>query len=197
VQNWSTHKTLVVFGWLFIGAGIAPLAYLLWFGAAHNFRPLSMPLPLKKGEYISSAFSTDLNDAYQVDLQWRGSVGEQMRLNMRWKIVDRNGAAIQQGAFNNRLLGNSINLGNYKPGNRSGQKIVLTLLRDAQGMEDAGAQLFVETPEESLSLSYAVLPVVGWAVIVAGSGAAILLAMLFRRPAPSASGKSSRILQTL
>lgn len=50
--------------------GVTPLAYLYWWGAVHNLRPLSMEFPLKRGEHSSPFFKTALNDTYQIDLAW-------------------------------------------------------------------------------------------------------------------------------
>jgi hypothetical protein len=59
-------RFLFWFGCVLVVVGVAPIAYLIWFGAAHNFQPLSMPLPLKHGEYTSAVFKTDLNETYQI-----------------------------------------------------------------------------------------------------------------------------------
>jgi hypothetical protein len=47
------HTILIGVAVFLVLVGVAPLAYLLWWGNAHNLEPLSVPLSLKRGEYTS------------------------------------------------------------------------------------------------------------------------------------------------
>jgi hypothetical protein len=84
-------------GGLLILLGVAPIAYLLWFGTAHNFEPLSAPLSLKRGEYTSPLFRTDLDEDYQVDIY--SLPNNRSPLDLDWKIVDESGVLIQSGVY--------------------------------------------------------------------------------------------------
>ena len=48
--------------------GVAPLGYLLWRRSAHNWEPLSAHISLKRGQYKSPLFRTDLDDDYQIEI---------------------------------------------------------------------------------------------------------------------------------
>ncbi len=89
VKSWPWRVIFGGIGGLLILVGVAPMAYLLWFGTAHNFEPLSAPLSLKRGEYTSAFFKTDLDEDYQVEIYFLPS--DRTPLDLDWKIVDENG----------------------------------------------------------------------------------------------------------
>jgi len=68
MKQWRWRKILIGVAVFLVVLGIAPLAYFFGFGRTHNFTPLSVPISLKSGEYVSPFFTTDLDDDYQVEI---------------------------------------------------------------------------------------------------------------------------------
>jgi len=68
MKQWRWRKILIGVAVFLVVLGIAPLAYFFGFGSTHNFTPLSVPISLKSGEYVSPFFTTDLDDDYQVEI---------------------------------------------------------------------------------------------------------------------------------
>ncbi len=177
MKNWSWRKIFGGLAGVLVILGLAPVADLYW-SSAHNLQPLSMPLPLKRGEYSSPVFKTDLNDSYQIDIVWRGAMDEQMKLDLHWSVVEDNGAVIQQGILNNQLRGNTITLGEYRARRGRRQRIVLRNLQDAQGMDQAHPILEIGLPERGLDSAYEAAFAMRFSPIVAGAGLLILLSLL-------------------
>jgi hypothetical protein len=170
-----------ILGSILVLVGVGPLLYLLWFGASHNFEPLSMPLPLKQGQYTSPEFKTDLDDTYQIDLNLDGMFVNQMNVHLFWKVVDNHGAVLAQGEYRNLYGGNSAHLGFYRSKRGVRQRLVLTLPEDTQGMNNARARLSIGDPEQTLDMAYGSAAFLGWAVVIAGPGLILLLIALFRQ----------------
>jgi hypothetical protein len=170
-----------IVGSVLVLVGVGPLLYLLWFGSTHNFEPLSMPLPLKQGQYTSAEFKTDLDDTYQIDLETLGTFDSRMVLNLHWQIVDDRGAVIAQGDYHQPSGGNGSHIGFYKPKRGTRQRLILTLPEDAKWMDAAQTRVTVGTPEETLDMAYGYAAFLGWAVVVAGPGVILLLIALFRQ----------------
>src|SRR5580658_11072364 len=97
MKSWPWRLIFGSIGGLLILIGITPLAYLWWFGTAHNLAPLSAPISLKRGEYTSPSFKTDLDEDYQVEIYFLPF--HRTPLDLDWKIVDENGALIQSGVY--------------------------------------------------------------------------------------------------
>jgi hypothetical protein len=179
VKSWPWSKILAGIGGLLVLVGVAPFVCLLWWGTTHNFEPLAFPLTLKRGEYTSPVFKTDLNEPYQIQIYFLPQ--HNIPLDLDWKIVDDSGAAIQSGAYlEEHLGGNSVNLGEYRPRRGSHQKIIVNIHHD---VDAAGSdlKLHIGVPEESLGMAYGAAAAIGWAAIVAGAGAIMLLVLLIRR----------------
>ena len=181
MTRWPWMRILTVLGCLLVVAGVTPMLYLIWFSSAHNFQPLSMPLPLKRGEYASAIFKTDLNDMYQIDLDWQGAMDKQMAMNLVWKVEDDHGTVLARGNYQGTLRGNEMHLGFYRPGRGLRQRIVLTLPEDAKGLDSAHAQVNIGVPERNLDMAYGAFPAQFLAGIVAGPGAILLVALLITR----------------
>ena len=97
MKSWPWRMIFGSIGGLLILVGVTPIAYLLWFGTAHNFEPLSAPLSLKRGEYTSALFKTDLDEDYQVEIY--SLPYHRSPLDLDWKIVDESGVVIQSGVY--------------------------------------------------------------------------------------------------
>ncbi len=181
MNRWPWPKIVSRIACFTVLLGMAPLAYFYWFGFTHNPHPLLMPLPLKRGEYSSPFFKTDLNESYQIDLEWDGRIDERMHLDMTWRVVDDSGAVIQRGIYKDKLLGNSVTLGDYEPKPGVRQKIVLRNLQDAQGMDSAHPTLEIGVPEIDLEMAYGIAFAVRFAFMVAAPGVLTLLFLLIWR----------------
>jgi hypothetical protein len=176
LKKWPWHKILVCVGWLLVVAGITPGAYILVrLSSSHNQMPLSVPVPLKQGEFASPYFTPGSSDDYLINLTWDLFPARQTSVDLDWKIEADNGSVIQQGTFNNQLRGaNLIRLGEYKPNSGQHQRIVLNVHADVdQG--GAHATLEIAPPDTSWRWSEAIPTVAGWAVFVAVPGVFLLL----------------------
>ena len=179
MKSWPWTKIVAGIGCLLVLLGLAPLAYLYFWATTHNFEPLSVPLSLKRGEYTSPFFTTDLNETYQIQIYFLPP--HSTPVDMDWKIVDDRGAVIQSGAFREEHTGgNNVNLGQYRPKRGSRQKIILNIHQDVDA-DGSDLKLHVGVPEESLSMAYGLAAAIRWAALVAGPGAIVLLVLLIRR----------------
>jgi hypothetical protein len=181
VKSWSWRRMVAGVALSLVALGLAPLAYLCWWGGTHNPQPVIMPLPPKHGEYSSPFFKTELNESYDLDIEWDGSRGEWKALDLDWRVVDDSGAVLQQGTYNYRLRGNTARLGRYQPTRRLRQRIVVRNLQDAQGLDSAHPKLKISLPERSLDMAYAAGSAIKLAFMVAGPGVLILLFLLITR----------------
>lgn len=182
VKTWPWRKIITAVACLLVFVGVAPLTYLYLFAATHNFEPLSVPLPLTRGEHSSPVFKTDLNEDYQIDLGWDGSVRGDKKVDLYWKIVSDSGAVIQQGTYNGSLLGNSFNLGYYRPKPGLRQRFILRNLQDPQGLSSAHPIVEIGVPEEGLEMAYGAAAAIRLAEFVSAPGLLLLLCfVLWRR----------------
>lgn len=165
-----------------------PLAYLLWFGTAHNFEPLSAPISLKHGEYTSPFFKTDLDEDYQVEIYFLHY--NRTPLDLDWKIVDENGALIQSGVYteDQHIGGNdAILTRKYRPTRGSAHRIILNIQQDVQAKDGEGqlqptdTRLHIGVPERGLDQAYGSAAAIVWAAGVAGPGTIILFFLLVLR----------------
>jgi hypothetical protein len=150
--------------------GVAPLTYLLWWGHPHKLEPLSVPLSLKRGEYTSPFFSTDLDDDYQIEIYFLPY--PRTPLNLDWKILDETGALIQSGTYREDQKGDgndAILESHYRPKRGSRQRIMVSVDKDVQA-PDSDTRLHVGLPERSLEIAYGSGAAIEWAAIFAGAG---------------------------
>jgi hypothetical protein len=160
--------------------GVAPLAYLLWWGKTHNLEPLSVPISLRRGDYTSPFFTTDLDDDYQIEIYFLPY--HRTPLDLEWKIVDETGALIQSGGYSEDQMGgnDAILERHYRPKRGSRQRIMLSIRQDVQATE-SDTRLHIGLPERGLEQAYGSAAATIWAAIVAGAGAIMLLVLLILR----------------
>jgi hypothetical protein len=184
VKSWPWTRICFGVACTLVVASVAPIAYLFWFGYTNNFQPLSMPFPLKQGEYASSFFKTDLNEPYQIFAAWHGDWGHPVTLDVDWKIVDDSGVVIQHGAkkyVDPRGFGNSVLLGQYQPTPGVRQRLILTNHVDSAGIGSCDPMLEVGVPEEGLKMAYGMAVAYVWAGGVGGAGVLMFLVLLIVR----------------
>jgi hypothetical protein len=188
VKSWPWRLIFGSIGGLLVLIGITPLAYLLWFGTAHNFEPLSAPISLKHGEYTSPFFKTDLDEDYQVEIYFLPY--HRTPLDLDWKIVDENGALIQSGVYteDHHIGGNdAILTRKYRPTRGSAHRIILNIQQDVQAKDGEGqlqptdTRLHIGVPERGLDQAYGSAAAIVWAAGVAGPGTIILIFLLVLR----------------
>lgn len=159
--------------------GLAPLVYLYCWGAMHKLEALAIPLPLKRGEYSSAFFKTDLDGEYQIEIDpvpWN-----QTPLDLGWRIVDASGAVLQSGVYREQPIGgNNVILGHYRPQPGASQRVLLDLLQDRRA-PDSELKVHIGLPERGLGQAYASAAVTLWAAIVTGLGAMMLLVLFLLR----------------
>jgi len=80
----AVPQILFMVAGLLIFVGIAPLACSLGWVWTHDSESLSMPIPLKRGEYTSPLFATDLDDEYQIEIY--DLPPHLVSLDVDWKI---------------------------------------------------------------------------------------------------------------
>jgi len=188
LNRWHWRKILVGVAVFLVVLGITPLAYLLWFGSTHNFTPLSVPISLKRGEFTSPFFTTDLNDDYQVEIYFLPH--RTTPLDLDWKIVDESGVLIQSGVYteDQHLGGNdAILTRKYRPKRGSANRIILNVHQDIQAksserqLQPADVRLHIGVPERALEQSYGSVAAIVWAAVVGGLGTIILVFLLVMR----------------
>jgi hypothetical protein len=190
VGNWPWRFIVGSIGGLLILIGIMPLAYLLWFGKTHNFEPLSAPISLKRGEYTSPSFKTDLDEDYQVEIYFLPFY--RTPLDFDWKIVDASGAVIQSGVYNEDEhtggRGNVVLLTRrYRPRRGSAHRIILNIHQDVQEqdgqreLQPADTRLHIGVPERGLQQAYGSAAAIMWAAGVGGIGAVLVVFLLILR----------------
>jgi len=182
VKRWPWNRILAGIACLLILVGVAPLAYLIWFGTAHSFEPLSMPFPLKRGEYTSPYFTTDLDEDYQVEIY--SLPFDRTTLELDWKIVDETGVVIQSGTYTDAGQGrgnDAILSRNYRPRRGVRQRAMVTVHQDVASTGYSDVRLHVGLPERSLESAYGSAAFLAWAGWIAGPGVLMLLVLLIVR----------------
>jgi hypothetical protein len=184
VKSWP-WRTSIVGAVLVIALGLAPLAYLFWLGSGGKLEPLSMPLPLARGEYTSPFFTTSLDDDYQIDIYFLPFV--RTPLDLDWKIVDTHGAVIESGSYRDEQTGgNNVILGHYRPKRGLRQRAIVNI-HQGEAAPDSDVRLHIGLPERGLENSYAFVPAGLWAVVIGGAGVIGLVAALIGRSRRRAS----------
>jgi TRAP-type C4-dicarboxylate transport system permease small subunit len=208
MKRWPWRTILTAFACILIVVGLAPVIYLSWFVYAANWTPMTMALPLHRGTYTSPSFKTGLHDQdkpyYLAVVAGRildgqgpscieaGKViesyacrGDGRILDMDWKFVDGQGKVLKQGTYNGRIYGGLAldeKVTDYLPPKNTPLKVVLDIHQDIQGFDGAHPRLELQAnPEYGLESAYGSAAFLGWAVIVAGPGAIILVVLLFMR----------------
>jgi hypothetical protein len=165
---------------LLVVAGITPGAYVLArLGGNPNPKPLSVPVTLKQGTITTPEFTPASSATNFIELDWAGFPLRQTAVDLDWKIVAADGSVIQQGAATTILRGaNNLTLGQYQPTPGQGQKVILNVHTDTVGSA-VNATLKVGPAGESVAFSSDIPVVVTWAIWIAGSGALLLIVLLF------------------
>jgi hypothetical protein len=180
LKRWPWRTILVSLATLLVLVGVAPLAYLLWWGKTHNLEPLSVPISLRRGDYTSPFLTTDLDDDYQIEIYFLPY--HRTPLDLEWKIIDETGALIQSGGYSEDQMGgnDAILERHYRPKRGSRQRIMLSIRQDVQATE-SDTRLHIGLPERGLEQAYGSAAATIWAAIVAGAGAIMLLVLLILR----------------
>ena len=203
MKSWPWRMIIGSIGGLLILIGITPLAYLSWFGTAHNFEPLSASISLKHGEYTSPFFKADLDEDHQVEIYFLPY--HRTPLDLNWKIVDENGVLVLSGVYteDHHIGGNdAILTRKYRPTPGSAQRIILNIHQDVQAKDSEGqlqptdTRLHIGVPERGLAQAYGSAAAIAWAAGVAGPGTIILLFLLLLRairPKIPAAGSNTQL----
>ncbi len=139
-----------------------------------------MPLPLRRGEYFSPFFLTNIDAVYQIDLYFLP--WDRSPLKVDWKIVDTYGRISQRGTYKDQQHGgNGAVLGHYHANMGDRQRIVVTVLDDVTGI-DTHPRLRVGLPDLGLDYTEGYLPfALLWAAGCVGVGVIALLTLLMLR----------------
>jgi hypothetical protein len=146
--------------------GVAPIAWLMGWSLFGNPGPVSMPVPVRPGNYGSPWFTTRINDLYELDLgttPWR-----QNPVDLTWQIVDASGNILATGNWHDKTSGTiRITLARYlpKPGLR--QRVLINIPHDVVGSEPVPT-LTVYCPEAALDFSYEAPVAIPWAIVFLG-----------------------------
>jgi hypothetical protein len=176
VKKWPWRIILVGIGWFLLVVGIVPGAYLLMrLGSSHSSKPLSVPVSLKQGQFVTPFFTAGGGGDYVIDLTWDAFPARQTAVDLDWKVISDNGSVVQQGVFNNLLRGaNTIRLGTYQPTPGQRAQVLLNVHGDVdQG--GAHATLNVGPPEPAIGLSYDLPFTAKWTFLVGGAGFLLVL----------------------
>jgi len=153
---------------LVVVVGLAPLVWLLWWSNPRRVEPLSVPVTIKRGLYISAPFVPAIpakGEQYQIDLYFLPET--RAPLNLEWKVVCDGGAVLANGEYRERNGGGNVAvLGYYRPTGRSTQRVILNV----HDVDSFDTTLRVELPERSLDAAYGFPLAIGWAVVVIGVG---------------------------
>jgi hypothetical protein len=175
-QFWQ--KILAILGACLVIAGVYPFVSCIWLEYGPRPEPFLMQFQTRKGEYLSTPIVTGFSGPYRIDLEWPETIpgDRHIWLDLDWKIVDQKGRIVEQGSNHSWIVGNTICLGGYAQGYRRGQRVVLSLPHDVQGLEDSmRMKVSVDQDEITLGLSYAWGFSVIFAGIVAVPGALLLI----------------------
>jgi hypothetical protein len=188
MQHWQWRRILTILACVPIVVGAAPLACVVWFASAHNFRPLAMELPLKQGAHTSAVFKTDLDENYMVQIELADptnqafGLNENAMLHLDWRIVDADGTVIRQGTENTQLRrAIGVNLGEYHPKRGERQRLIVNLHREIEEPKGSRVTLEVNSTEDPEGMAIGAYIAFWWACIVAGSGAILLLVLFVQR----------------
>ena len=178
MKSWRSSTSIV--GAVFvIAVGLVPLAYSYWLVTGDKLEPLSMPLPLERGEYTSPFFTTSLDDDYQIQIYFLPD--RRTPLDLDWKIVDAHGVVIESGSYQDQQIGgNTVILGDYRPKRGLRQRAIVNVHQrtDASGYD---VRLHIGLPDRALGNEYGFVLAYLWAAVVGGAGAIGLVVALIGR----------------
>ncbi len=183
MNRWLSRHNAIRVGWFLIGVGLLPSGCLLLWAYTHNSQPVSERILLQRGQFASSYFKPELDDAYQVSLSWpKKFPSRETQVDLDWEIVDSQGLVIDQGTYDSSLDGsNIVELGEYHPQRGVRQRIIVNVHREVNG-PDREARLEVGVPEVGLELAEGYFPLaVEWAGVVGGIAVVIFLVLLILR----------------
>jgi hypothetical protein len=175
MKSWPRNKILAVVAGSLIFIGVAPRVNLYFWHRAHNLFPLQMPLPVKTGEYTSPFFTTDLDEAYEIEAYTSDYPAQKVQMDLDWKVEDEVGGVIQKGTYSGPIDSGYELIAQYRPKLGTSQRIVIEIRKAVQETGAAHPQLSVGLPyvnsdyydgRDFLNLL---------ALIVAGTGALLLL----------------------
>ena len=159
----STLLLVVLVGW-------APLLWSLWRSRPEAVEPLSVPVTVRSGQFISPLFTPatpDQDEKFQIELYF---LPRHLPLDLDWKVVTLRGVVLANGVYREgNAGGNDAILGYYRPTGRSPQRVILDI-RDNNNFDTT---LHVGLPERTLDASYGIPFAAFWALIVTGVGAGI------------------------
>jgi hypothetical protein len=131
-----------------------------------NLDPVSMPVPVRPGNYSSPWFTTRINDLYELDLgtaPWR-----QNPVDLTWQIIDASGNILATGNWHDKTSGtHSIILARYRPKPGLRQRVLINIPHDVAGSEPVPT-LSLYCPEASLNFSYEAPVAILWAIFFLG-----------------------------
>jgi hypothetical protein len=183
MNRWLSASTAIGVGWFLVGAGLFPFVCLLLWGFTHNSQPVSEPILLQRGQFISSYFKPELDGTYQVSLNWLNKFpSRETQVDLDWEIVDSQGLVIDQGTYDRSLDGsNIVKLGEYHPKRGVRQRIIVNVHREVNG-SDGEARLDIGIPEVTLDVAEGAYPLaVEWAAITTIPGIVMLTGIWFWR----------------
>ena len=153
---------------LVVVVGVAPLLWLFWWSNPRTVEPLSVPVTVKRGLYISPPFAPATpakDERYQIELYFLPVT--RAPLNLEWKVISDRGVVLAHGEYRERgAAGNDAILGYYRPTLRSPQRVILNV-HDEKSFDTT---LHVGLPERSLDAAYGFPFCILWAVVVIGVG---------------------------
>jgi hypothetical protein len=181
VNSWLWRNSLAIVAGSLIVVGMAPAIDLFIWRKAHNLFPARLPLPLKRGEYASAFFKTDLGEKYEIEISTDDYPAQIAQMDLDWKIVDETGNVIQQGSYKGQINSGPVSIGEYQPRVGSQQRVIVQIQNVLQGTDAAHPLLMIGLPDRSNKFYNSRDVFNAWAVIVAGPGALLLLYWLIRR----------------
>ena len=183
VKKWPWNMILVNIASTLIFLGIAPWGYLWWWVNTHDPEPLTEPLSLIRGEYVSAIFVTNIDTTYKIYLEWPQIPSNKFTLDLNWSIIDVNGNVVQQGRIH-QPAGypvNEVTLGSYNPRPGLRQKIVVKVNEDVLG-DGSKSKLTVGNPEINVKIYEGYVPLLFvWTVFTVGPGLVLFVGLLAKR----------------
>jgi hypothetical protein len=177
----SWRRILAVIAACLILVGLYPLAGCFWLSYAPRPEPSVMQFPLKKGQYTSSPFESGFHGPSRIDLEWQKPMSQSW-LDLDWKLVDDKGATVKQGSHHYWIFGNTAALYGWPEGFRRGQRMVVTVAHDVQGVDEpTQLKVSVDADEIGLDMSYGYGIALIWAGVFVVPGTIILIALLIHR----------------
>jgi hypothetical protein len=165
-MRWTWSNRSFVAACALVLLGVAPVAWLMGWSFFGNPGPVSMPFPVRPGNYSSPWFTTRINDLYELDLgttPWR-----QNPVDLTWQIVDASGNILATGNWHDKTSGTiRITLARYRPKPGLRQRVLINIPHGVAGSEPVPT-LTVYCPEAALDFSYEAPAAILWAIVFLG-----------------------------